>query len=210
MALTKNELSELVRDLMEGGDPTREGKFHDTIIWKLADVVLGGLIQEAMWKDPDTNGYDINGSFLTTFVLPVKEDTVRGEMYSELEHSVITLKDNRGLHRVSEKGNIDFAFDQVPNGSHDVFRSLEAHHLDPRTEFYQEGNNIYFRNLGLAVEEVLVKQISAITGLDEDDPIAIPATMEDMFIQRIIDRLTIQQQVQQDKNNDSNPNMLIQ
>jgi len=209
MALTKIELSELVRDLMSGGDPVREGKFHDTIIWKLADVVLGGLIQEAMWKDPDSNGYEINGSFLTTFVLDVKDDSDRGEKYSELEHSVITLKDNRGLHRVSERGNTEFAFDQVPNGSHDVFRPLEAHNLNPRTEFYQEGNNIYYRNLGLAVEKVLVKQISAITGLDEDEPIAIPATMEDMFLERIIERLSIQVRAQQDKNNDSNPNMLI-
>lgn len=210
MALTKIELSELVRDLMSGGDPVREGKFHDTIIWKVADVVLGGLIQEAMWKDPQTNGYEIDGSYLTTFVLDVFEDSVRGERYSQLEHSVITLKEDRGLYRVSERGNTDFAFSQVPNGSHDVFRGLEAHNLNKKTEVYREGNKIYYRNLGTSVVEVLVKQISAITGLDETDPIAISATMEDMFIQRVIDRLSIQQQVQQDKNNDSNPNLLIQ
>ena len=48
MALTKKELSEFVRDILGGGDTPREGKLHDTIIWKAADIVLGGLIQEEM------------------------------------------------------------------------------------------------------------------------------------------------------------------
>lgn len=207
MALTKKELSEFVRDIMSGGDPAREGKYHDTIIWKAADIVLGGLIQEEMWKNRESNGYDINGSFLSTFVAEVKDDSVRGEKYSVLPHSVIALKDNRGLHRVSEKGNFDNAFTQVANGSHDVFRILDAHYLNEHTEYYQEGDKIYYRHLGLAVKEVMIKMVAAITGLDPDQPIAIPSSMEDMFMERVLERLKIQQVTPQDKYNDSNPNI---
>ena len=210
MALTKSELSELVRDLMSGGDPVRGGKYHDTIIWKLADVVLGGLIQEAMWKNSKTNGYEINGSYLTTLTLDVLDDDVTGEKYVELIHGVISLNENRGLHRVSEIGNVDNAFTQIPNGGRDIFAGLDASFLNQRTEFYQEGDRIKFNNLGKAVTQVLVKLVSAITGLDPNDPIAIPATMEDLFVQRIIDRLDPQKRTPQDKNNDSNPNVATQ
>jgi hypothetical protein len=209
MALTKQELSEFVRDIISGGDPAREGKFHDTIIWKAADIVLGGLIQQELYKSPESNSYDINGSFLSTFIVSVKEDTMRGEKYSELPYSVIELKNNRGLHRVSEKGNTEFAYTQVANGSHDVFRGLEAHYLNDKTEFYQEGNNIYYRNIGVDVKEVLIKMIAAISGLPSDQPIAIPSTMEDMFVERVIEMLRIQQAVPQDKSNDSNPNIPV-
>jgi hypothetical protein len=207
MALTKKELSEFVRDILSGGDPAREGKFHDTIIWKAADIVLGGLIQEEMWKSRENNGYDINGSFLSTFVAEVQDDSDRNEKYSVLPHSVISLKDNRGLHRVSEKGNTENAFTQVANGSHDVFRILDAHYLNEKTEYYQEGNNIYYRHIGLAVKEVLIKMVTAITGLEPDQPIAIPSSMEDQFMERVIERLRLQQLTPQDKYNDGNPNM---
>ncbi len=207
MALTKKEISEFVRDIMSGGDPTREGKFHDTIIWKAADIVLGGLIQEAMWKDQQSNGYELNGSFLSTVSEKVMLDEERGEKYSKLPHSVISLKENRGLHRVSEVGNIDNAFTQTPNGGHDVFSILDAHYLNSHTEFYQEGNKIYYRNIGSTVEKVLIKAVFSITGLDPDAPVAIPSSLEDMFIERITERLRIQQITPEDKSNDQNPNV---
>lgn len=208
MALTKKELSEYVRDIMSGGDPSREGKFHDTIIWKTADIVLGGLIEAAMWKDKQSNGYDINGSYLSTFTADIKEDSDRGEKYSLLPHSVISLKENRGLHRISEVGNTDFAYNQVPNGSHDVFRILDVHYISNRTEFYQEGKRVYYRNIGTSVTRVLKKYVAAISGLDADDPIAIPASMEDQFVERIIERLRFSQLIPQDKSNDQNPNII--
>ena len=207
MALTKRELSELVRDLMSGGDPARGAKFHDTIIWKLADTVLGGMIQESMWKNPQTNAYEINGSFLRSFEVDVLEDTVRNEKYSVLPHQVISLKENRGLHRVSELGNNENAFAQVPNGGHDTFNTLESHYLNRKPEFYQEGSRIYYRNIGTAIAKARTTMVPAIAGLDADSPIAIPAEMEDMFIQRIIERLSPQAMTNQDKNNDSNPNL---
>jgi hypothetical protein len=124
-----------------------------------------------------------------------------------LPYSVISLKDNRGLHRLSEVGNTENAYSQVANGSHDIFRGLEAHYLNEKTEFYQEGNNVYYRNIGISVKKVLVKMVATIIGLDSDQPIAIPSSMEDMFVERVIERLRMQMMMPQDKYNDSNPNI---
>jgi hypothetical protein len=185
MALTKRNLSDLIRDIMSGGDPSTEGKLHPAIIWKTADTVFGAMIKEAQRKDRDNNGYDINGDWLSTFKnVEVKTDNDTGEQYSDLPAQVISLNQNRGIHRVSEMKNIDNAFAQVPAGSHDTYRILDVHYLNKKTEFYVSGNKIFYRNLGLRVEKVLIKMIAGIADLGADDPLPVPAVMEEEFINR--------------------------
>lgn len=207
MSITKRNLSDLIRDLLLGGDPTTEGKIHATIIWKTADIVVGGIIEKAMWKNNESNGYDINGDFLSVFKnVKVKKDEDTDEMYSDLPAPIISLKNNRGLHRVSEMKNIDNSFSQVSNGSHDIFAILDAHYLNKKTEFYLQGNRIYYRNLGTKVENVLIKMVAGISALGADDPIPLPAIMEEEFVNRVIALLNISKGTPQDKSNDNNPN----
>ncbi len=207
MSITKRELSDYVRDIKFGGDPTLAGKLHPTIIWKTADIVIGKFVESAMFKNDDSNSYEINGDFLTTKKAFVKYDESRDEKYSILPSPVISLKKNRGLHRVSELKNKENAFTQVGNGSHDTFCILDAHYLNTKTEFYQEGNKLYYRNIGLNVEEVLIKMVAGISNLDPDEPIPIPGIMEDDFVSRIMEILTEARVFPQDKNNDNNSNI---
>ena len=206
MAITKRELSDLIRDAKFGGDPVL-GKIHPTIIWKNADIVVGKFIESAMFKTSGSNGYEINGDFITTKTAPVKFDEDREEYYSILPAQVISLKKNRGLHRISELKNKENAFTQVGNGSNDIFAILDVHYLNSKTEFYQEGDKIYYRNIGVTVKKVLIKMVAGISDLDPDALIPIPASMEDDFIQRIKDILTEPRVFPQDKNNDNNPNI---
>jgi hypothetical protein len=207
MAITKTELEEYIRDIISGGDESLEGKYHPTIVWKTADTVLGGLIAESLRKDRQVNGYEINGSYLSSAVLDVEEDTDRDEKYAVLPYPIVSLKENRGLHRVSETKNPDVAFSQIPNGGRDVFNALDVKDASDKVKFYQEGNKIYFRRIGNLVDKVLVKAVFSLTNADPDAPIAIPADMEDVFIDRILQRLGISQATPQDKSNDNNPNI---
>lgn len=207
MAITKKQLSDYVRDIALGGDPNMSGKLHPTMIWKTADIVIGKFIEQAMFKTSDSNGYEIDGDFISTFTAPVLNDEARDEKYSVLPAQVISLKNNRGLHRVSETKDKEHAFSQVGNGSHDIFSILDVHYLNTKTEFYQEGSKIYYRNIGLTVENVLIKMVAGTSGLDPDEDIPIPAIMEDDFIDRVLEILTGERISPQDKNNDNNPNL---
>lgn len=207
MSITKKNISDLIRDIKSGGDPTMEGKLHPTIIWKTVDTVFGGLLEQALYKDKDENGYNINGDWISTFKnVPVLTDSDTGQKYSELPEQVISIKQNRGLHRVSEMKSIDNAFTQVANGSNDVFSILEAHYLNSKTEYYLEGSKIYYRNMGNAVEKVLIKMIAGISNLDPEAPIPIPAIMEEELVRRVINLLDEEKITPQDKLNDGNPN----
>ena len=208
MALTKRELSEYIRDVKFGGDPTMEGKLHPAIIWKTADIVVGRLIEAAMFKTSDSNGYEIDGDFISVFKnVDVEDDSDTDEKYSVLPAPLISLKNNRGLHRVSEMKNVDNAFSLVPNGSHDIFSILDVHYLNKKTEVYLQGDRIYYRNLRPTVNKVLIKMVAGISALDNDAPIPIPSIMEDEFVQRVSDILTEQKITPQDKQNNSNPNI---
>ena len=49
--------------------------------------------------------------------------------------------------------------------------------------------------------------VAGISDLDPNEPIPIPAIMEDDFIDRIMEILTEERALPQDKNNDNNPNI---
>ncbi len=207
MAITKKQLSDYIRDIKFGGDPTLSGKIHPTMIWKTADIVIGKMIEAAMFKNQDSNGYEINGDFISTYTADVLNNTERDEKYSKLPAQVISLKNNRGMHRVSELKNKENAFAQTGNGSNDIFSILDVHYVNTKTEFYMEADRIYYRNIGTTVEKVLIKMVAGISNLDPDATIPIPASLEDDFIERVSEILTEARVLPQDKNNDNNPNI---
>ena len=214
MAITKNELSDLIRDKMLGGDDTLSGKLHPTIIWKVADTVIGKLIESAMFKDKESNGYEINGEFITQYPsqsnpkpITVKIDSITGEKYSDLPAPIISLKNDRGLVRVSEIKSTNNAFAIVGNGSHDVFSILDVHYLNQKTEVYLQGNRLIYRNIRTGVEEVLVKIVSGISSLEPDAPIPVPAGLESDLIEMVCLLLQEEKITTQDKSNDNNPNI---
>ena len=207
MAITKKQLSDYIRDIKFGGDPTLSGKIHPTMIWKTADIVIGKMIEAAMFKNQDSNGYEINGDFISTYTADVLNNTERDEKYSKLPAQVISLKNNRGMHRVSELKNKENAFAQTGKGSNDIFSILDVHYVNTKTEFYMEADRIYYRNIGTTVEKVLIKMVAGISNLDPDATIPIPASLEDDFIERVSEILTEARVLPQDKNNDNNPNI---
>ena len=214
MAITKNELSDFIRDKKLGGDDTLSGKLHPTIIWKAADIVIGKLIEISMFKDKESNGYEINGEFITQFPshdhpepVLVKVDDITGENYSDLPAPLISLKQDRGLVRVSEIKSIENAFAIVGNGSHDVFSILDAHYLNSKTEVYVQGNRLIYRNIRTGVEKVLVKMVAGISSLDPNAPIPVPASMEADLIEMVSALLDEGKVTTQDKSNDNNPNI---
>ena len=207
MAITKKQLSDYIRDIKFGGDPTLSGKIHPTMIWKTADIVIGKMIEAAMFKNQDSNGYEINGDFISTYTADVLNNTERDEKYSKLPAQVISLKNNRGMHRVSELKNKENAFAQTGNGSNDIFSILDVHYVNTKTEFYMEADRIYYRNIGTTVEKVLIKMVAGISNLDPDATIPIPASLEDDFIERVSEILTEARVLPKDKNNDNTPNI---
>lgn len=201
MAFTRKELTEIVNELLSGGDNPVDNKIHIGIVTEVADVVRVTLIEEAYRKDSD---FDINGDFVSSFSdVPVKEDTGRGEKYSDLPAPLISLRDNMGLRQVSAMKDQKTSFTLIPNGAIATRAGLEVESLNKHNRMYIEKGRIYYLGIG-NVDKVLVKMVVPIRDLGDDDIIPIPAAYEDMFLEKVL--AYIGNGSPQDKTNNSNPN----
>ena len=124
-----------------------------------------------------------------------------------LPAQLISLKDDRGLVRVSELKNLDNAFSIVGNTSNDVYAILDVHYLSNKTEVRVQGNRLYYRNIRPTVKNLMVRMIASIGSLDGDDPIPIPGDLEFDFITLVSELLSEGKITTQDKSNDNNSNI---
>ncbi len=207
MAVTKGEFSELVIDLLSGGDSSTENKYHPEIVWKAAEFIYASIVAQSFFKDADGNAYDINGDFITAFKnVDVKLDSDRDEKYSDLPTGIISVKDNRGLRQVSSMKDQKTVFTLIPNGALATHFGLESSALNPYTEMYVEGGKIFYVNINKLADKVLIKMIGSISGLGIDNEIPIPANLEKALLDGTLEFLREPKATNQDKINDSNPN----
>ncbi len=206
MAVTRGEFNELVTDLMGAGDPSTEDKFHPGIIWKVAEFVRNALIEEAFDRNAKHNHFDLNGDFVSSFAnVSISLDADRDERFSELPTPVISLKDNLGIRQVSAMKGQRNSFSLVPNGAIST-RSLLETFAFKSAKYYVEADRIYYIDVDKDVDKVLIKMVSSITNLPEDQPIPIPANLENVMLERVVAILKEPKTTKQDKENDSNPN----
>ena len=204
MGLTKAEIADLVIELETGGGATSQSKYHPKAIYKVCDIVLGQVIEESLYKDRQSNNYEINGDFLSRYTAEVKTDELTGEKYSDLPAQIISLKNDRGLHQITgvDTDQKD-PFVPLGNGGVGIFGALEAYDHTSLPKYYLENNRIVYRNIG-SVEKVLVKMVASISDLDNDQLIPMPANLQKTFLDLVRDEL--KKMPPQDKTNDSNPN----
>jgi len=214
MPLTKLEIAELVRDIKLGGDASSEAKMHPTIIFKVAELARNQLIKTA-YNDSRSliaqQGYGvgrtyINGDFYSTYKsVKIYEDCDTNRLYSVLPGRLISLPHDRGLRSVSPMHEEDNPFNIVETGSSATYKGLEADTMSG-PEIYIEGERIYYRNFNNISCEVLIRMISSISDLEDDEIIPLPAEYELQFLELIKQSLQEQQVVPQDKRNDDNVN----
>tara|TARA_R110000751_G_scaffold79121_2_gene159562 strand:+ start:9414 stop:10067 length:654 start_codon:yes stop_codon:yes gene_type:complete len=214
MPITKIEIAELVREIKGGGDASSEAKFHPTIIYKVAEMARNHLIKTAYNESrsySSQQGYGvgrtyINGDFYSTYKnVPIKEDCETNRVYSLLPGRLISLPHDRGLRSVSPMQEEENQFNIVEAGSSAVYAGLEADVMSG-PEIYIEGDRIYYRNLTNTDCKVLIRMVSSINDLKEDEIIPIPADYELQFLELIKASLEEQKIAQQDKHNDANIN----
>ena len=76
MAITKKQLSDYIRDIKFGGDPTLSGKIHPTMIWKTADIVIGKMIE----AEGEMRGGEAGAKWQKQWALNKVKDAYNGMM----------------------------------------------------------------------------------------------------------------------------------
>lgn len=111
-------------------------------------------------------------SFLTTQKLPVVLDETTGLYYIALTKKFIRLPGNRGLHDVSPMENTDASYVKV--GSRLEVIGLSG----PAVFYWAESNRIYFKNIGLPVDDHIVRSVVDFAEYSDSESLPIPGEFE--------------------------------
>lgn len=190
--MTKQEFSDLLLLSIGIQNQDKRASYDDRVIWRLGDVVRGELIY-AYQKDSQSKG-----EFTRGIVLPVENDSTRDRKYTKIGGNVLNMKDNSGFVSVSLVRGDTNPFAITSAGQTGIYQGLEAAEIGVTA--WQEGERIYFNNLGFEVEEVLVIGIPTIAVLGDDENIPIPYGLESVWFDKVKEKLA--GQVPEDKEND--------
>jgi len=192
--MTKAELGDMI--IMLKGYSNQDKKLDERLVWILADSVLPKLIQAKIKQD----GEDVVDQFLKSYTLPILSDG--NKKYLQLPTYPVNIN-GKGLKEVSftDGENNAFAFFMV--GEDSVYWNLEAGGLVGNSKAKLQSDKVYVSGVPPLVEELLVKYVPKIKGLNPEDEIPVPSDYELDLISMIREQLREQKETKEDKYNDS-------
>lgn len=203
---TKRLLAELVIMRLSAGNPSFASKLDARDIFAAIDIMIPSLIHAELKGNMKMGSFQINGAWYTAFEnVKVYKSKSRKERYINLPARLVSLEADRGI-MIFPMEDQSWPFVITNNTSQSVFRNLEAGKIT-RT-CYVEGNKVFFPTLDSRVKEVLVKMVGATDQLDEDDPLPVPAIMEDQLLEKLVAKFKEQVAYKEKKTNDSNVNTI--
>lgn len=204
--ITKRILGEKILRRINGGDidPTRDVDPRD--VYLEAEAARNYLIEKYL----NLYGEDIQGEFISVYeAVPLLKNTVRNRFYATLPAQLISVRSTRnisGLRQVSGSQDEYDVFIPMKTGDAGTFYGLEASNIGFKIGYWIEGDKIIFENMTpeFAGKTVMVKMISSIYSLGEDEYIPIPASveleLEDLIYQRLMGMENTDTEDKQDHN----------
>ena len=195
--MTKGQLYSIV--LIELGLESQDRRAHPQSVFLAADTFRGTAIPSYI----KAHGDDSISLFCYEAILPVAFDDVRGRYYVQLNFQILGMDDNKGLVQVSLPQEDEGSFIGLKNGMMSVYSGLEAGGAAGRTVYWISGNRIYFNNLSVGAENILVKAIPTIYDLiSDDEQVPMPMEFNRVVIDGVKQALNPAAFIAQDKVND--------
>lgn len=201
MSVTKKQIGELVKSILEANHSTSQTKFDERIVWKMVDIARDYLITRAYWNARKDSSYTLNDEFISSLSATVKKDEERNLFYLSLPARIVSLPDDRGLVQVLPKKNENIQFVRIKAGSNAVYANLEAGQIGGKTGYWLEGQKIWFKNLPpqFGSVELLIKLILGADYFDIDDVLPIPSDYQAELLQLVLQFISGEKQIEQDR-----------
>ena len=145
-----------------------------------------------------TSSTGVDSEFLATFTLPVLNDDQRCKRYVEPSIRLNPLDSNRGIDTVAAiQGERQF---QKLRGE---YEDVGLQHVMPNVtrywfEYIGVSQRIYFKNLPMSVQEVIVKAVARASDLEDDDEIPMAAGVEIEVLELLVSWFTGQKAMPDD------------
>jgi hypothetical protein len=206
--MNKAELIELVKENLSGGDAPAEirGKYHPKIIEKYLEMAYDDLVATIYQESEPSGNFAALDTFGKAYKVILKKDEDRGELYVELDISVVPLPNNKGITLVCPYRDQTSAFDYVDNNSSHVFRKLHNQVMRPVGTYYAELPRIYIANVDptLIGKDIMVKAIPPFNGLKSTDDVFVPAGKNTMLFNLVYELMVRKNQTPKDDYDNNN------
>lgn len=202
--ITKAILAEKILRKLNGGDfNLSSSKVKKQDVYLEMEAAYGYVVQKYI----NQYGEDVTSEFVSTYPdVLVQKDSQRDKLYSVLPAQLVSLSGGKGVRQVSGVKDEFDVFIPINSGDDGLFYGLEAGPLSGKKVYWLEGNKIFYKNISplWEGESVMIKMISSIYSLGEDDYIPIPAGVETDFEDNTFSRLVLQRDSKEDKLADNN------
>lgn len=205
--MTKQNLIDLVRELLSGGDAPAEirGKYHPRVVSLYLEMAYDDVISVTADEGAKVKDFSILDEFATPYTVPVLTDTSRERKYCTLPALVMPLPGNAAMRSVSPPLDETTQFVNVSMTSQPVWAVLEADYVSPKSGYWLEGERMYFDDMfPYGLEEVLMKIVSSFGDLQKTDRVPIPAGKNTLIFQRVFELMQQKKQNPQDYYGDNN------
>ncbi|HLG34039.1 MAG TPA: hypothetical protein VI757_04105 [Bacteroidia bacterium] len=209
--ISKGILAEKILRKINGGDYPTSNKVDIRDVYLEMEACRNYLIQKYLIQSGD----EISSEFISVFEeVPVLKNTNRDRLYAQLPAQLVSLNikgasgSHIGLRQVSGVKDEYNVFLPMNSGDAGVHYGLESSNLIGGIGYWLENDKIIFENMPAYYEgkNVMVKMISAIQGLGEDDFVPVPAAVETELEDMIFERMIGMKAVPEKKITDNNPN----
>jgi hypothetical protein len=136
--------------------------------------------------------------------IEIQEDTDLNLLYVTLPSRIIDLPYGMGILLVSAQGNQKCGFLRSPAGFNSMSCGLESNCIPGKSYYYQEGNRLYFSNLGHEnrPSKIYIRLVAPAEDLNTDDDLEMPGDMELEVLSRVLEVYGVYRP--QDEINDQN------
>jgi hypothetical protein len=205
MRVSKEILAEQAKLIIQGGlsNPDTELDLREIILF--VEQAFGSVVKTQIFQNRQEGIQDINGQFIYSFVIPIGMDARQGLPYSVLPANTLNLPYDQGVYDVSFTKDRSTNFKRVPNNFLSLTRGLKIGGLGGNIGFYVEGNRLYYVNLpeDNEIEEIMVKLVSPIQGLDDNESVEIPLEIQEEIVKRTVQMYGLQHGQNFDEVNDN-------
>ena len=214
MATTKKMLAEQALRIIQGGSIRDDSQIDIREIMMNIEQERDKLIKQDLFQSMQMGEYNINGTFISTYVVPILTDTQKDMNYSDVPVAPISLPNDMGMFQVSFVQDQFNVFVRMSNGALGLYNGLPSNKLLGRVGYFIEsslnydcetasGTRIYYNNNMDCAKEVLLKVVATSEDIGENEPFPIAPEMESLIIRSVVELYAIMRNAVSDEQNDN-------
>jgi hypothetical protein len=201
---TRYIIAEQAQRIISGGATTNDTEIRLEELVIYVDQAFGQFIKIAYFENKEDGQSYVDGSFIYTFYVDVKEDPMRKKLFAKIPSTYVNLPSGVGIYSVSPIEDEFSSYVPLNPNFMALSKGLEVGKLETRKGYFVENTRMFLYNVTTldCPEKLIVKLVGGIQGDDEIE-VDLPLNMQSELVNLTVQLYTQQQANPKDELNDN-------